>query len=250
MKTICVLTLLCAFLAGCTDAETPTPQPVEPSVELSGLRLMPADASVGGKSPTEWATDYIRWSYSQTTCETPSVDGDGSLCGLYQDSDSPVFFFERSGYDNAPPPLETRTRCRVPAGKALLVPLVLVAIDNVGAIEPLPNEELEAAAVDLKDSMRDLVLKADGDNMTDFEGRSVGPLEIEYRVPPAPNYFTCSEIDEIEDTVITSYMTGVVVLFEPPEPGPHELEYGSVFTYLGGAFAYRVRAGFTVDDPE
>src|SRR4051812_5443078 len=71
----------------------------KPAMRGEGLHVLAPGESYAGKSLEEWALEYSRWSYSQTTCDSPVSDPSGALCSLYQDdSDSPVFFLERSDY--------------------------------------------------------------------------------------------------------------------------------------------------------
>lgn len=219
--------------------------------QVATLRMIPAGESYEGKSPEEWAVEYMRWSNSQTSCENPLSDEDGARCGMQQENtDSPVFFFERSGYgQTANPPIQTRTLCRVPVGKAILVPIALLAVDNVGLRKPRTPAELQQIAQETLESMRSMVLKADDEDITGFSDHGIGPFEFEYRVPPAPNMYSCDEIEDFNDSVVTpSYAIGYMALFEPPAAGEYEVEFGSVMTFLRGEFGFHVRTHFAVED--
>jgi len=223
---------------------------VEASVEpLPGMNVLAPGESYGGKSAEEWAKEYVRWFYSPTSCKSAANDEDGSQCGLYQDPESPVFFFERAPYSVTSAPITTRTLCRVPAGKALVVPIALFALDNVGVDPPLTDGEVRQAAEEIKRSMRQLFLAADGREIEALEERGVGPAGFSYRVPPAPNFYSCSQQQDVADTVIEpNYAVGYLAIVEPPTPGKHELEYSSMVTFSDTHLAYHVKTSFVVDD--
>jgi hypothetical protein len=218
--------------------------------ESKQLQVLAPGESYAGKSAEEWAVEYQRWSFSQTSCEdSPIEDRTGAKCADYQASDSPVFFLEHSSYSGANAPRLERKSCHVPFGKAILVPVALVAIDNAGALEPVLDSELEADAGEVKETMAEMTLLADHTKIEDLALRGVGPLAFDYQVPPAPNFYTCTPgYAPLEDmTVSPSFLAGYIAIFAPPPAGVHELEYASAFKYLGGRFAFHVDATFTVD---
>lgn len=255
--------MACAALLACDDGELPHDSSDgsvgrEPE---SGMRerdaashaepmrvLAPADG-YAGKSLEEWAIEYIHWSYSQTTCESAASDRDGSGCGLYQDSASPVFFLERSDYGDSRATMTTRTECIVPAGKAILVPIAVTVVDNTEVETPRSVSELEQLTLDVQDSTRSMLLEADGVAITDLRERGVGPTRMAYPLPPPPNYFSCQEVDGLGDTTIEpAFITGFLALFEPPAPGRHVVEYASLFTNRYRDYAFHIKAHIAVEE--
>lgn len=222
------------------------------AIHPAPMRVLPPTEPYAGKSLEEWAIEYIRWSYSQTTCDSAVSDRDGSLCRLYQeDSDSPVFFFEHSDYGDTRSTMTTRTECTVPAGKAILVPVAVFVVDNTEVETPRSDAELQELALDVQDSMRSLLLEADGVAITDLRERGVGPTRSSYSLPPPNNFFSCTGVDGVGDTTIEpAYIVGLFALFEPPAPGLHQLEYASVLTYRYRDFAFYIKARFMVEERE
>jgi hypothetical protein len=229
----------CADASGDADKE---PDPNDPPPIVSSWAPLAADQTYEGKTLGEWAIEYGRWSYSQTSCDSPAFDQDGSLCGLYQDPESPVFFFDYS------PTERMRTKCRVPAGKAIVVPILTFSYDNAGVDDPVGEDELRGATKVTLESMRDLKLKVDNRTVRDLAERAFGPIAWDYKLPPAPNWYSCNGTDDVgEMTVNPSFMSGYVAVFPPPDPGIHELQYGGVMTWADDDYAIDTRTRFIVE---
>jgi hypothetical protein len=191
----------------------------------------------------EWAVEWSRWVYSQTTCESPVDDDDGSLCGLYQDAESPVFFLGTG-------PVGTKwERCRIPYGKAIVVPIAAFSNDNAGVDPPQSEAEIQQLVVDVKASMRDLALSADGSDMPALDQQSVGPVEFDYTLPAAPNWYSCRAMPDVGAMVVEpSYLAGYFALFPPPPPGPHTLAFGGVMTLGAQNISFGVTTSFIVEE--
>jgi hypothetical protein len=238
--------LISASIAACGDAaperargDEPKPRPV--TAELA-WRPVPAGEHYAGKSLEEWAVEWRRWAFSQTSCDSTAFDPDGSLCDLYQDPESPVFFLDFAAARTV------REQCRVPPGKALAVPLVVFASDNLFVDPPRTLEQIEQRAARALDSMRALLLEADGEEIENLEDWQVAPTRFTYDIPSAPNWFSCNKVDGIADTTIDpAYLSGYLVVFPPPEPGRHVLRYGGVLTTERDDYAFDVTTKFVVE---
>lgn len=255
MRTFLWVGLVCCAVWACQEADPRGPKGNpggdDPGKKVQPLRVLAPDQEYEGKSLEDWAIEYARWSFSQTTCNSPAYDRDGSLCALQQaDSDSPVFFLERSDYGRTLETKTLRTNCHVPAGKAILAPVAVVVLDDTDAEVPSPETELEQEAVEIKDSVRSMMLVADGEQVEDMRYRGVGPTRTTYTVPPEPNVFSCDGAPGIADTTIEpAFLVGFLALFEPPEPGVHEIEFASTFNWGHAQYAFHVSNEFTVDEP-
>lgn len=262
MRLISWIAIACAVLGGCDDGEAMEEdagarESADGGVPDSGfhadepMRVLAPGETYAGKSLEEWAIEYLHWSYSQTTCDNPISDRDGSHCSLKQeDSDSPVFFFERSDYGDTRPITTTRTECSVPVGKAILVPVSVYIVDNAEVETPRSDAKLQELAADVQDSIRSLLLEADGVSIADLRERAVGPTRSSYSLPPPDNYFSCTGVDGVGDTTIEpAYIAGVFALFEPPASGMHEVEYAGLLTERYSDYSYDVKAKFRVEEP-
>jgi hypothetical protein len=227
MKTTRTLIYASMLLnAGCGDQGTTPPGGANPppSAEAKWEPLQ-ASESYAGRTTEEWAIEWSRWAYSQTSCESAFTDIDGSECGLYQDPDSPVFFMATA------PSRAPRTECRVPYGKAIVAPLAVISNDNAGVDPPQTDEEMRDLVSEVFDSIRDLELKADGIQFDDLEERSFGPIEYTYSVPASPNYYSCRVVDGVENMIVDpGFLAGYLAIFPPPEPGRHRLSYFGVMS--------------------
>jgi hypothetical protein len=234
--------LTLSLLLACHDT-APTPS-AHATVSSSEAWLpLAATEPYADQTLDAWATAWMRWSYAQTSCDDPAYDEDGSLCALYQDPDSPVFFLQLGA------PGTQRTRCIIPRGKAIVVPMDAFANDNAGVDPPLPDSDLLASVVEVKASMRDQHVVADGLPVVDVERRGVGPIEYDYWVPPAPNWFTCNGIPDVADRQVKpSYFAGYFALFPPPSAGRHTLEYAGVATLDEQVLSLNVVTTFDVED--
>lgn len=208
----------------------------------SSLTALAPDELFSGRSLSEWADAWVRWSTAPTNCDQiPAYDEDGSLCALYQDETSPVFIFQTGFADTV------RTRCTVPAGKALLVPLMSFFIDNVGRDEPLSDEALESESLDVFMSVRDLTLSIDGQKQElTLDDWKVFPTRSEYHVPSGTNVYSCAGLDGIAGKIEPSYYGGVFVMFKAPAPGMYTLEYGGALTAFDDDFVSVVSSTFVV----
>jgi hypothetical protein len=241
IRSSCAIAVV--LLSACGEEEEPSAH--EDAAPAIGAAWEPlaADKSFEDKSLDEWLVEWKRWAFSQTDCDSPTYDPDGSQCGLYQDRDGPVFFMDFSADETK------RTECRVPRGKAIVVPLATVWQDNVGMEEPYTDEELEKIVTKSFDSMRDFEIEADGvsyeERATDY---AVAPRPFTFDLPPTPNWVSCNgwgEIGGLQDE--RGWIAGYLMVFPPPEPGRHELRYAGVTTYEEDEYYLGVTTSFVVD---
>ena len=206
---------------GC-DSESSAMASTEAWVPLASSKL------VGGKGLDDWAMEWNRWAYSQTSCDSPITDIDGSQCGLYQDDESPVFFLTFA------PSKSVRSKCEVPKGKAILVPVATCAIDPVGEDPEIADEELEGWADEALASMRDLKLVVDGKPWKVGEDHAVAPIKHSVHLPSAPNFYSCRGVKGFEDVVLDPvFITGYFALLPPPSSGEHTISYAGAQEILG-----------------
>jgi hypothetical protein len=233
---------ICAalVLAACGSSDTNSWVAYEPTYAFEGKTL------------EQWAVEWARWEYANTTCDEPDVDEDGSKCGLYQPTGGPVFFLAGGTA------LTTRKKCVVPKNKALLLPLSAYMTDNTGVPQgsKWSTMELKAHAADAKSSMTDMHLVSDGVEASGLERYGIGPTQYTYDVPPEPNWFSCNGQPGVTGTIDPAVVAGYFVLMPAPNPGMHELEYAGVsFTYPDNTwtgdkqtFSDHVKTTFVVDN--
>lgn len=213
-------------------------------VQPSDWPPLERDAIYEEKTIDEWVLEWAHWSLSQTNCESPVFDDDGSLCLLYQDPTSPVFFLAGGKYKTE------RTRCRLPAGKAILVPLTqfISNPEEIPADDWFTDAPPEERARQIQSSMGDLELRVDGFAVQELHAQSVGPLRFAHAFPPGKNYFACMERTfELEGTIDPLYIVGYFVLLPPPTVGRHRLEYGGSLSHPNYDYVEQVSSTFIVE---
>ena len=239
-------------LLACGPDDGATSDDPAENVINGALRVLPPDEEFAGKNLEQWAVELMHWHYSWTSgqCLNAEDDRDGSRCGFNQPEDSPVFFFASCGFSRTPEPVVNRTLCKVPKGKAIMVPIGFVRDDDGGLDEDelRPPAEIEENVDELHETMRGLTLVADQKPVEDLSRYSVGPKAIEVSVGDAPNWYTCAGFDVENTTVAPSYFAGYFALVEPPAVGKHRLEYSSLYSYYGRNNYYRVSSLFEVTE--
>jgi hypothetical protein len=220
-------------------------EPADAGAEAGPKPLTPLDATTSyeGRTLEEWVVEWARWRYAQTTCDDPFFDEDGSICALYQDPASPVFFLAKGTGD------PVRTKCRIPSGKAILVPLTNLLGDNAG-VPPealMTEEEMRATMLIYVQSMRELVLRVDGQEIQNLERYSIGPTKYSYVVPPPPNAYSCSGMDGVEGLVDPAFAGGTFVLLPPSTKGEHTVVHGGTGTLFGTDFGGVASSTFVVE---
>jgi hypothetical protein len=215
-------TALCAACQSGDSAEVAVPDAAVESTKW--LPYSPSD-EIAGHNLTYWAEEWVRWANAATSCDVdPAYDFDGSLCAEYQDHESPVFFMQSGD------PMDKRTRCVVPSGKPILVPLMGFYIDNAGRDIPLDESELAEEANLWFESMRDLQLRVDEQPIADLERWSIRPVRSDYVLPPEPNVYSCIGQSGVTGKISPAFIGGAFVMLQAPEPGPHSLQYGGRVT--------------------
>ena len=227
-------------------------EPAENVIETA-LRVLPPDEDYRGRSLEDWAVEYMRWHYSWTSpgCLNAENDRDGSRCTFNQPEDSPVFFFASCDYSRSPDVVVSRTLCKVPAGKAIMVPIGFYGDDDAGldADELRAPADIEENVDELHETMRGLTLIADQNPVQDLSRYSVGPKAFDVAIGDAPNWHSCvAGVDAENTTISPSYFAGYFALIAPPVPGKHRLEYSSVYTYFDRDYHHRVNSLFEVTE--
>ena len=230
-----------AFLlaaVGCSSETSPRqgavgvtpPGPITTNNTTDVWQPLAPDADFADRTLSDWANAWVRWSNAPTDCDVnPAFDVDGSMCDQFQPQDSPVFFLQGGDVDTV------RTRCVVPSGKAIFVPLAGFYVDNAGREPPLDDAALEAEANIWLESVRDLTLTVDGAAVGGgLDPWVVAPVRGDYELPPEPNVYTCVGLPGVTGRIAPAYAGGAFVVLPPPEPGMHTIEYGGTLTTAQG----------------
>ena len=132
---VMVVLVLLVGTGGPTDIRAQDATPVT-GADLGEL-VLPPDAPAYGLTYAAWTARFAQWAHSLPAAIHPAADPTGELCGLGQAG--PVFFLVQAGEQEA-----VERTCTVPAGTALLLPLLDASCTTV---EPPPFFGRDEAAV-------------------------------------------------------------------------------------------------------
>jgi hypothetical protein len=143
--------------------------------------VLALDSKPYGSSYEDWTIKFWQWLLAFPADKSPMTDMTGELCGENQNSSSPVFFLTFLGGGSA-----VRT-CDVPAGKAILVPINVVAC-FMSELAPAAKteEELHRCATEDESSNPGLFLSVDGKEFKDLEKYRVHSRMFNTSLPEDP----------------------------------------------------------------
>jgi len=196
--------------------------------------VLPPDAPANGLTYEAWTARYSQWLHSLPMAINPAADSTGERCAYGQAG--PVFFLAPSSAGTA-----ERT-CTVPAGTALLLPLLDASCTTV---EPPPffgrNEaELRACTEALFTPRAELMAVVDGVAIPDLERYRVQSERFTVALPE-DNWL------EVESAVLEGVADGYWLLLAPLPVGEHELRFGGALPDIG--VFHEVTYHLTVAEP-
>jgi hypothetical protein len=201
----------------------------------SAAAVQPLDPTVAhfGKTYAEWAAAWVKWVYEwpvTAECRDPIADPTGELCTLYQDDTGPVLFLAGTWGGG----VSRRDKCKVPPGKALLVPILVAFQDNGGV--PVASEKTDAqlkhSAEVQADAMTELGFSLDDQPLQPLDSYAVRAAPYEYTLPPEPNIYTCQGNPGVNGT-FGGYTSGYFVLLPPLSSGPHKIAMSGQYSPPG-----------------
>jgi len=208
----------------------------------SNAAVLPPDAVLNGKSLSEWAVEAWKWVYSIPVAKSPVRDCEGRWANEVQ-PDGNVFFIAPLSGGSPPPCVRTFT---VPANKYLLVPVLVITVDNIDTVPPLALEQMYDA-VDPFISVPDaLYATVDGVAATNLHQYRATSAPFSFNFQHADNHYTDfypHPVIGLVDPVITD---GYWFLIEPLPLGTHVLHTGGTFRGLPGLFPHEIVANITV----
>ncbi len=208
-----------ALLGACGGSPSGSP-PVE---------LLSSAAPQYGKTYDEWAAAWVAWLYQlpeAPTCTDPVADPTGALCTFAQDPTSPVFFLTGDWGT-----VVHRAQCVVPAGKALLIPLVVTFQDNGGV--PMANqktpEQLKQSSLAQFASITEVSFSLDDHAYTPLDLYAIRAAPYTYTLPSEPNIYDCQGTSGVLGTY-SGFTSGYFVLLPPLSVGTHTIHITAQMT--------------------
>lgn len=205
------LLTLCLFTAACTSE----PEDADPQATAWGYH---ADAAPYGKTMGEWSADWWIWLYENPFSDAAVVDEAGVNCANYQPS-TDVFFLAGTFGGAA------ERDCTVPAGRAVLIPIINLSVDNAAVDEAdwLSDADLEAAATAANANVTAMHVTVDGVAL-DTTNLEVDTTAFAYTLPATDNLYQFFGV-EFVGTVDPSYSAGFYAMLAPVEAGEHEVHW-------------------------
>jgi len=179
--------------------------------------VLPPDAPTYGLTYAAWTARFAQWAHSLPAGINPATDATGERCGFGQAG--PVFFLVQAGDEEA-----IERTCTVPAGTALLLPLLDASCTTV---EPPPffgadEAELRACTEALFMAPAELTAVVDGVAIPDLERYRV-QSDLFTVALPVGNWL------DVEPAVTQGVADGYWLLLAPLPVGEHELQFGGSF---------------------
>jgi hypothetical protein len=235
MKRVLVMFVLVLLVGtgGPTDIRAQEATPVT-GADLGEL-VLPPDAPAYGLTYEAWTARFAQWAHSLPLAIHPAADPTGALCGLGQAG--PVFFLVQAGGQDA-----VERTCTVPAGTALLLPLLSASCTTV---EPPPFHGRDEAALRACTeawfaTAVELTAVVDGETIPDLERYRV-QSDLFAVALPAGNMLG------VEPTVTQGVVEGYWLLLAPLPVGEHELRFGG--SLPDSDFSTEVTYHLTVAEP-
>ena len=147
------MNLIFAVIAICTALVFAFLTPTMPVTASSSVNIFPPDSNPYNLTYADHAKNFWKWDLSIPAADNPVNDATGEKCAIGQsNTNSSVFYlaFNNGG--------KSERTCKVPTGKALLIPVMQVEKSD----KEYPNaaiEELDKSAKKDQDSVNSLYLK-------------------------------------------------------------------------------------------
>jgi hypothetical protein len=119
----------------------------------SSVNILPPGGKPYGLTYAEHIKNFWKWNLGIPAKDNPINDPTGEKCATGQNASSPVFYlaFNNGGF--------SQRTCKVPAGKALMMPVMQVEISRKEFPKALTDQDLSKAASTDQNSVNSLYLK-------------------------------------------------------------------------------------------
>jgi hypothetical protein len=203
------------------------------AVGAESVKILPPKGKPLGLSYEDHAINYWKWVLSLPIDKSPYKDETGASCANGQSSNSSVFYLSGGGGGT-----HERT-CKVPAGKAVLIPVITVETSEKEIPGATPEYLRKVATID-QDHVTSLKLKINDTVFFDekYDGGialSKNASAAEYRTPTRvfDVVFPQNAIFGASAGPSKAAADGFYIITEPLKKGTYDIEYsGSIFCEL------------------
>lgn len=219
-----------AFTAVLTDGRgvllraDPPPPPATP------IKVVPPHVEIAGKTLSEWALAWWEWAWSIPAECDPASDPDGRYCDRAQSG--PVWFL--AGTRGA----QAQRSCTVPPGKHLFFPI----LNTIAGADTCA--EARSLTVPVVEGMTDMQCRLDGVPVSGIECHREILCCDDICLPDCNRFQAPATPFPVGPMCVDGYW----LMLEPPEPGPHVIEFSGriVFPPPDAPFNLDVRYDLTV----
>src|SRR5580765_2966508 len=137
--------------------------------------VLPNDATVDGKSLSDWTAEWFKWYWTQPSNNHPVLDPDGRWATNKQPAES-VFYLTGTSFDNGRTFYANR-HYSVPEDTFLFTPLRNEMGENIDVDPPWSSGQIRDALGGIITSITDLHITIDGVEVPDpFQHRLLSPV--------------------------------------------------------------------------
>lgn len=193
-------------------------------------QVLPPQSIVGGQSIADWTAEWWKWNYEGSTNQSPIFDATGQLATNNQGG--PVFFVP--GFLVSLLGTNISRHYAVPEDDYVLIPLLVIDVENIDTFPPLSVSELRDLAASVFSPPPDLHFSLDGvavPNLLDH--REMSPVFV-LNFETADNLKTFFYGHPIVGTIDPVIGDGYWLMLQPLSPGIHVLEFGGSYNLPGG----------------
>lgn len=192
--------------------------------------VYPINSKPFGKSYGEWGAKWWQWNYAIPKKDNPISDKTGAKCAIGQSG--PAWFLAGTTGGGV-----ERT-CTIPAGKAIMFPIVNGEFSFAGNPEIKTEEGLRASVKDNIDKTVVLGASVDGHELKDLRNyRAPSPLFTLYYPPDNVVGFPAN-------TTSGDVADGYIIILEPLPAGNHEITFKGVLSDPTGITNFATEAKY------
>lgn len=191
-------------------------------VGITSEDIYPIDSKPYGLTYGEWSAKWWQWVVSIPAKDNPAADETGEKCGIGQNNTN-VWFLAGTGGG------KVSRVCTIPAGKAILIPIINVECDYLSDKSLKSESDLRQCAKSDQDKATNLKVSIDGFNIPDLNKFRVQSTLFNFTLPK-------DNTAGYPEGVTQAVSDGYWIVLNPLPPGKHEIHFsGSIadFTATG-----------------
>jgi hypothetical protein len=174
--------------------------------------VFPPNSKPYGKTFAEWSAEWIKWALTIPIRCNPAADTTGKNCAINQSG--PVWFLAGTFGGSV------KRKCSLPAGKAILFPVVLKECSFTEDLDLATESELRARTKEAIDNVSIMEVSVDGLNIPNLK---------QYRAqsPLFSFTFPSNNVYGVKAGPTQAVSDGFWILLKPLPAGHHEIHFAA-----------------------